>query len=135
MDQIPAPAHVMESRGIARTLKRFINRGPELSADAPAGCIERPASRPPRWIDCMAARRFVKPLLFVGIPIAAVVAFWNWDWFITIVQGRASALGRPVTIAHLHVQLGRVTTVNADDMRIANPPAFQRAVISSGSPG
>src|SRR2546423_4866871 len=118
----------MVLRGIARTLKRFINRGPDLSADALAGCVERPASRPPRWMDCMAAHRFVKPLLFVGIPIAAITAlgaFWNWDWFIPIVQGRASAaLGRPVTIAHLRAQLGRITTVDADDVRIANPAGF-----------
>ena len=39
----------------------------------------------------MAARPLVKPLLFVGVPvavIAAVVALWNWDWLIPIVQGR-----------------------------------------------
>src|SRR5438270_7872130 len=77
---------------------------------------------------CMAVGRFVKPLLFIGIPvgaIAAIIMFWNWDWLIPIVQGRASsALGRQVTIAHLHVQLGRVTTVSADDVRIANPAGF-----------
>jgi AsmA family protein len=76
----------------------------------------------------MAAPRFVKPLLLVAIPvvaIAALLAFWNWDWLIPIVQGRASSmLGREVTIEHLHVQLGRVTTVSADDVRIANPAGF-----------
>ena len=76
----------------------------------------------------MAARPLVKPLLFVGVPvavIAVVVALWNWDWLIPIVQGRASSmLGRQVTIEHLHVQLGRVTTVDADDVRIANPAGF-----------
>jgi uncharacterized protein involved in outer membrane biogenesis len=57
--------------------------------------------------------------------IAALVAFWNWDWLIPIVQGQAaSALGRRITIEHLHVQLGRVTTVSADDVRIANPADF-----------
>jgi hypothetical protein len=70
----------------------------------------------------------MKPLLFVGIPVAAIAAlvvFWNWDWLIPIVQGRASsAVGRQVTIAHLRVHLGRVTTVDADDVRIANPPGF-----------
>ncbi|HEY1431882.1 MAG TPA: AsmA family protein, partial [Stellaceae bacterium] len=78
----------------------------------------------------MAARRFVKPLLFVGIPVAAIAAlivFWNWDWLIPIAQGRASsALDRQVRIAHLHVQLGRVTTVSADDVRIANPAGFPK---------
>ena len=76
----------------------------------------------------MAARPLVKPLLFVGVPvavIAAVVALWNWDWLIPIVQSWASSmLGRQVTIEHLHVQLGRVTTVDADDVRIANPAGF-----------
>jgi AsmA family protein len=79
-------------------------------------------------MDCMAARRLVKPLLFGFIPLAAIaalVAFWNWDWMIPFVEDRASsALGRRVTIAHLHVQLGRVTTVRADDVRIANPADF-----------
>src|SRR2546421_4937176 len=79
-------------------------------------------------MGCMPARRFVKPLLFVGIPVGAIVAlivFWNWDWLIPIVEGRASsALDRQVRIAHLHVQLGRVTTVSADDVRIANPAGF-----------
>ena len=76
----------------------------------------------------MGARRFVKSLLFVGIPLAAIAAlvtFWDWDWLIPILQDRASStLGRQVTIAHLHVQLGRVTTVSADDVRIANPASF-----------
>ena len=76
----------------------------------------------------MAARRFVKPLLFVGIPVAAIavlIAFWNWDWLIPILQSRASsALGRQVMIAHLHMQLGRLTTVAADDVRIGNPAGF-----------
>ena len=76
----------------------------------------------------MSVRRSVKPMLLVVIPVAAIaalVAFWNWDWLIPIVQGQAaSALGRRITIEHLHVQLGRVTTVSADDVRIANPADF-----------
>ena len=78
----------------------------------------------------MAARLWLKPLLFVGVPVAAIaalVAFWNWDWLIPIAEGRASsALGRQVTIAHLHVRLGQVTTVGADDVRILNPAGFPR---------
>jgi len=54
-----------------------------------------------------------------------LVAFWNWDWLIPIVEDRASsALDRRVTIEHLHLQLGRVTTVSADEARIANPADF-----------
>ena len=78
----------------------------------------------------MAARLWLKPLLFVGVPVAAMaalVAFWNWDWLIPIAEGRASsALGRQVKIAHLHVRLGQVTTVGADDVRILNPAGFPR---------
>ena len=74
----------------------------------------------------MAASRRARRLAWIGIPvlvIALVVVFWNWDWFIPIVQSRASAaIGRPVTIAHLHVRLGRVVTVTADDVTVANPP-------------
>jgi hypothetical protein len=59
----------------------------------------------------MAARRFVKRLLLVGIPaaaIAALVVFWNWDWLIPIVQARASStLGRQVTIAHVQASRAR----------------------------
>jgi AsmA family protein len=76
----------------------------------------------------MGARRFLKPLLLVLTPVAALAAlvtFWNWDWFIPIVEARASfALGRQVMIEHLHVQPGRVTTVSADGVRIANPADF-----------
>jgi uncharacterized protein involved in outer membrane biogenesis len=59
------------------------------------------------------------------LVIALIVLFWNWDWFIPLVQARASAaLGRRVTIAHLHVALGRRTTVVIDDAELANPPDF-----------
>ncbi|MBV9375983.1 MAG: AsmA family protein, partial [Alphaproteobacteria bacterium] len=76
----------------------------------------------------MAERRFLKPLLLIAIPlvaIAALAAFWNWDWLIPIVERRASStLGRQTTIDHLHVQLGRVAMVTADNVRIANPDDF-----------
>ena len=52
-----------------------------------------------------------------------LLAAWNWDWFIPIVQSRASAaIGRRVTLTHLHVHLGRVIVVTADDVVVANPP-------------
>src|SRR5215468_4780349 len=83
----------------------------------------------------MDARRFVKPLLLVAIPvmaIAALVAIWNWDWLIPLAErGASSTLGRRVTIEHLHVKLRRVMTVSADNLRIANPIDFpeQGAVV------
>jgi hypothetical protein len=74
----------------------------------------------------MTRGRATKWALWTGIPlvlIAAVVAFWNWDWFIPLVDARASAaLGRSVSIEHLHLRLGRVTRVVADGVTISNPP-------------
>lgn len=76
----------------------------------------------------MSRRRALRPLGFVGVLVAAVIAavlLWSWDWFIPFVEARASAaIGRTVSIAHMHVQLGRVTKVTLDDARIANPPGF-----------
>ena len=72
-------------------------------------------------------RRRIWPYIAGGfvLVIALIVLFWNWDWFIPIIEARASAaLGRRVTIAHLHVGLGRRTTVVIDDAQVANPPDF-----------
>jgi len=76
----------------------------------------------------MAARRIPRWAIWTGIPLVLIgllVAFWSWDWFIPLAERQASAaLGRKVTIEHLHVRLGRVTTVSADGLRIANPEGF-----------
>jgi uncharacterized protein involved in outer membrane biogenesis len=73
----------------------------------------------------MPSSRTTRRLAWVGAPLVLLVllvVFWNWDWLIPIVQSRASAAtGRPVTIAHLHVRLGRVVEVTADDVIVANP--------------
>jgi AsmA family protein len=70
--------------------------------------------------------RTTRRLAWIGVPVALLVALaavWNWDWFIPIIQSRAStAIGRPVTISHLHLRLGRVVTVTADGVVVANPP-------------
>jgi AsmA family protein len=74
----------------------------------------------------MANTRVARRLAWFGVPIVALillVAFWNWDWFIPLVESRASAaIGRPVTIEHLHVRLGRIVRVTASGVAIANPP-------------
>nr|WP_294506654.1 AsmA family protein [uncultured Rhodopila sp.] len=67
-------------------------------------------------------------LAFIGVPIALLVvlaAIWDWDWFLPIVQSKASAaLGRQVTIGHLHVRLRRHIEVVADDVVVGNPPGW-----------
>jgi uncharacterized protein involved in outer membrane biogenesis len=73
-------------------------------------------------------RRAARRWAIFGTPIiliALLITFWNWDWFIPVVDAYASsAVGRKVTLAHLHVRLGRVTQVVADDVQIANPDGF-----------
>ncbi|WP_428378216.1 AsmA family protein [Lichenicoccus sp.] len=59
----------------------------------------------------------------IAIAIIALIALWNWDWFIPLIDSRASAaLGRKVTMQHLHVRLGRTTVVTVDGLRVDNPP-------------
>ena len=71
----------------------------------------------------MTRRGGKKLAIFLGVPILAIVLlviFWRWDWFIPIVESQASsAIGRKVTIAHLHVRLGRTTRIIADDVTVA----------------
>lgn len=78
----------------------------------------------------MASSRIARRSAWIGIPIVVIlllVAFWNWDWFIPIVESRASAaIGRKVTIQHLHVRLGRVVQVVADGIVVANPPDWPK---------
>lgn len=78
----------------------------------------------------MARRRIPRWALWTGIPVlllVVLIAVWNWDWFIPMVQSRASAaLQRPVTIGHLHVRLGRVMHVTAEDVVVANPPDWKQ---------
>jgi uncharacterized protein involved in outer membrane biogenesis len=74
----------------------------------------------------MANSRTIRRLAWFGVPIVLLgilVAVWNWDWFIPIVQSRASAaIGRPVTIGHLHVRFHPFIQIVADDIVVANPP-------------
>ncbi len=59
------------------------------------------------------------------VLVVALVLLWRWDWFLPIVEAQASAaLGRKVTAQHLHVQLGRTTTMALDDVQIANAEGF-----------
>jgi uncharacterized protein involved in outer membrane biogenesis len=70
----------------------------------------------------------LKILVPLAVLILLLIVFWNWDWFIPLVDAQASAaIGRKVTMQHLHVQLGRVTTVRATGITIANPDGFATA--------
>lgn len=66
-------------------------------------------------------------LAWIGTPalLIALVLVWRWDWLIPLVNSTASAaLGREVTIGHLHVGLGRIVRVTADDVTVANPEGW-----------
>lgn len=57
--------------------------------------------------------------------VAAVVIFFDWNWFRPYAEAQASAeLGRPVRIAHLDVKLSREPLVIVDGFTIGNPPEF-----------
>ncbi len=62
------------------------------------------------------------------VGVIALVALWDWDWFLPLVDNQASAaIGRKTTAQHLHVQFGRVTTVTLDGVEIANADGFDAA--------
>ena len=69
-------------------------------------------------------RRRKWPFVAGGLVLLLLVAaaLFQWDWLIPTVEAQASkALGRPVTIAHLHVRLGWVPHIEAEGVTIANP--------------
>lgn len=70
-------------------------------------------------------RRWPFVLGGVALALAVFLAVFRWDWLIPLVNAQASkALGRPVTVTHLHVRLGRVPHIEADGVTIANPDGW-----------
>jgi AsmA family protein len=76
----------------------------------------------------MERQRAIRWGIWLGLPVVAIillVVVWRWDWFIPMVEPRVSAaLGRDVTIGHLHVSPGRRTDITLTDVTIANPPGW-----------
>ncbi|MEJ0020171.1 MAG: AsmA family protein [Acetobacteraceae bacterium] len=77
----------------------------------------------------MAHRRALIWLVSLGAPVLAIVVValvWGWDLLIPLVERSASAaLGRPVTIAHLHISPGRIVRITAEDVVVGNPPDWE----------
>ncbi len=77
----------------------------------------------------MVGRRALIWLLGLGVPLLAIIVVavvWGADLLIPLVESRASAaLGRSVTIAHLHIVPGRIVRITADDVVVGNPPDWQ----------
>jgi hypothetical protein len=49
------------------------------------------------------------------VAIGVLVAVWDWDWFRPLIAHEASAaLGRPVSLQHFRLRLGRQTVAVAD---------------------
>ncbi|NHO34280.1 AsmA family protein [Acetobacter fallax] len=60
------------------------------------------------------------------LAIVLLIIFWSWDWFVPLVNRKATAaLGRPTSIAHLHVRPGFVTRVTVDDLKSEQPKDFE----------
>jgi uncharacterized protein involved in outer membrane biogenesis len=73
----------------------------------------------------MRGRLWLKILGSLAIIVLLLIIFWNWDWFLPIVDSEASAsLGRKVTVEHLHVRLGRTIRITATGITAANPDGF-----------
>lgn len=63
-----------------------------------------------------------------GVALLVLILFWSWDWFVPLVNKRATAmLHRKTSITHLHVSLGRITTVQAEGVQVAQPQTFAQA--------
>lgn len=61
------------------------------------------------------------------LVLVLLIVFWNWDWFLPLVNARASAaIGRRVTVQHLHVRLGRTVIVRLDNVQVDNPDGFEQ---------
>ncbi len=59
------------------------------------------------------------------MAVGLFLAVFRWDWLIPLVNSQASAaIGRPVSVGHLHVALGRVTRIIVDDVRVGNPAGW-----------
>jgi len=70
-------------------------------------------------------RRWPFVLGGVALVLVLAVAVFQWDWLIPLVNAQASkALGRPVTVTHLHVRLGWVPHIEADGVTIGNPDGW-----------
>ncbi len=67
-------------------------------------------------------RRWPFVLGGVALALAVFLAVFRWDWLVPLVNTQASkALGRPVTVTHLHVRLGWVPHIEVEGVTIANP--------------
>ncbi len=72
-------------------------------------------------------RRWPYALGVILLAVVIVAVLFRWDWFLPLVESRASAtLGRRVTAQHMHVQLGRVTRITFDDVHVANPAGWPK---------
>lgn len=69
-----------------------------------------------------------KGLTVLGILVLLCIGlwfFWSWDWFLPIVDAKASAAaGRRVTAQHLHLRLWTTTRIELDGIRIDEPRGF-----------
>lgn len=71
-------------------------------------------------------------LAAIVILIILLIVLWSWDWFIPLVDRQASAaIGRKVTIQHLHVRLGRVTGITADGVVVAGTEQFPQPLATT----
>ena len=73
----------------------------------------------------MRGRSWLLSLFSLAILALLLIIFWNWDWFIPLVNSEASAaIGRDVSVQHIGVRLSRTTMVTIRGITIGNPKDF-----------
>ncbi len=98
---------------------------PEPGAKPDPAVNQVPGKTPGKALGMKRRRRWPWVLGGVASLLALAVALFQWDWLIPYVDKQASAaLGRPVTITHLHVKLGLVPHIVADGVTIGNPEGW-----------
>ncbi|GBQ83363.1 AsmA family protein [Gluconacetobacter johannae DSM 13595] len=83
-------------------------------------------SRKPPWRRPPSRLARVLDLAVLVVVCILVLLPWSWDWFVPLIESRATALlNRQTTIAHLHVRPGRVVIVTLEGLSIAQPWGFE----------
>jgi uncharacterized protein involved in outer membrane biogenesis len=95
---------------------------PPMNPTPPTAPAARPRSPRSRPLAAVASHPWRSALALLGVAVVVLVLLWDWNWFKGPVERIVSAkTGRSFEIGgDLDVDLGRVTVVRADRLRLGN---------------